>query len=101
LNLIRVRLPMQVVLTKRARSLSLFDEKDTRPVLASSLPAFSAGKFKTTNQHSAQARMPAERTHMRARRHALLLNHRVRCASRLRALSARAATQKENQCQES
>ena len=52
LNHIRVRLPQQVVLTKHARSLDLFDEKHTRPDwptlagLTNSLSAISADKSK-------------------------------------------------------
>jgi hypothetical protein len=89
LNHIRGRLQQQVVLTKHARSLDLFDETHTRPDwptlagLKSSLPARSAGKSKQQLSRDAagfdagapQAMVPALSP----------LIHSVRSASRLRA----------------
>jgi hypothetical protein len=105
LNQIRVRLPKQVVLTKHARSLDLFDEKHTRPDwptlagLTSSLSAKSADKSKQQLSRDAAGYDAGEPQAMV--RAPSPLTHSVRSASRLRALSARIAPQKENQCQES
>jgi len=104
LNHICVRLPKQVVLTKRARSLDLFDEKHTRPdwpTLAgpkSSLPAKSAGKSKQQLSRDAAGYNASEPQAMVRALSTLI--HSVRSVSRLRALSAPLAPQKENQCQE-
>jgi hypothetical protein len=98
---------MQVVLTKRACSLDLFDEKHARrdrpaqPGLTISLSAKSADKFKQQLSKQAagvEAGNPQSRWIGTARPS---LIHSVRSAPRLRAQSALVAPQKENQCQES
>jgi hypothetical protein len=89
LNHIRGRLQQQVVLTKYARSLDLFDEKQTRPDwptlarLKSSLPARSAGKSKQQLSRDAAEFNTGEPQAMVRALSPLI--HSVRRASRLRA----------------
>jgi hypothetical protein len=104
LNHIRVRLQQQVVLTKHARSLDLFDEKHTRPDwptlagLTSSLSATSADKSKQQlSRDAAVDRAGQPQAKVRA---ASPLNHSVRSVSPS-GFEYRTAPQKENQCQES
>ena len=103
LNHFFVRLPVQVVLTKRARGLDLFDEHAYSYLQTQVVPTPANSTGKLPNQTSMKRGQSSPRTARRMRAHpfALLLKHSVRSAPRLRALSVRIAPQKENQCQES
>ena len=96
---------MQVIPTKHARSLDLFDEKHMRPerpTLAGLTNSLSVKYADKSKQQLSRDAAGCDAVEPQAMVRALpRLTHSVRRASRLRALSARLVTQKENQCQES